>query len=222
MSSLWFINGIKKGIKTENYPSKDPSAGPLWPSRLTGNNSGKCPVEAITPDGWIMEKCIFCRRCLPDYKPTGDQEIFTVRKTENTFRKSFHVFPLDSGACGSCNMEFLSILSPQYDANRLGIFMVNTPRHADAIVIMGVMTSGMKEALDRAYEAMPEPKLVIALGTCAITGGIMGDAPLERSKYHVEISGCPPSPYTILAALNAARGGSNSRVDPESWNRKVR
>ncbi|MCL4307576.1 MAG: NADH-quinone oxidoreductase subunit B family protein [Candidatus Thermoplasmatota archaeon] len=216
MSSIWFLNGVRKGIKTERFPSTDPDAAPQWPSRLSGNNGSNCPIEAITPEGWIMEKCIFCRRCLPDYQPTGDQDIFTVKKSEKTFRKSFHVFPLDSGACGSCNMEFLSIFSPQYDANRLGIFMVNTPRHADAIVIMGVMTPGMKEALDRAYEAMPEPRLVIALGACAVTGGIVGDAPLDRERYHVEIAGCPPSPYTVLAALNAARGGSNSRTDSGS------
>ena len=222
MSSLWFLNGVRKGIKTERYPSTDPVSAPQWPSRLSGNNGDSCPVDAITPEGWIMEKCIFCRRCLPDYQPTGEQDIFTVKKSEKTFRKSFHVFPLDSGACGSCNMEFLSIFSPQYDANRLGIFLVNTPRHADAIVIMGVMTPGMKEALDRAYEAMPEPRLVVALGACAVTGGIVGGAPLDREKYHVEIAGCPPSPYTILAALNAARGGSNSRRDSGSVSMEVR
>ncbi|MEM0156887.1 MAG: NADH-quinone oxidoreductase subunit B family protein [Thermoplasmataceae archaeon] len=222
MSSLWFLNGVRKGIKTERYPSTDPAAAPQWPSRLSGSNGGNCPVDAITPEGWIKEKCIFCRRCLPDYQPTGDQDIFTVKKSENTFLKSFHLFPLDSGACGSCNMEFLSIFAPQYDANRLGIFMVNTPRHADAIVIMGVMTQGMKEALERAYEAMPEPKLVIALGACAVTGGIIGDAPLDREKYHVEIAGCPPSPYTVLSAINAARGGSNRRRDSGSGSGEVR
>lgn len=204
MSSIWFLNGVKKGIKTERYPYAEPVSAPQWPSRLSGYDGGNCPVDAITPDGWVMEKCIFCRRCLPDYKPTGDQRIFTIKKTEDTFRRSFHVFPIDSGACGACNMEFLSIFSPQYDANRLGIFMVNTPRHADAIIVMGVMTPGMKEALDRAYEAMPEPKLVIAMGACAVTGGIMGENPLDREKYNVEIAGCPPSPYTLIAALNAA------------------
>ena len=222
MSSIWFLNGVRKGIKTEKYPSADPAAAPQWPSRLSGNDAGNCPVDAITPEGWIMEKCIFCRRCLPDYQPTGEQGIFTVKKAETMFRKSFHVFPLDSGACGSCNMEFFSIFSPQYDANRLGIFMVNTPRHADAIVVMGVMTPGMRDALDRAYEAMPEPRLVIALGACAVTGGIVGDAPLDREKYHVEIAGCPPSPYTVLAALNAARGGINGHTDSGWGNTEVR
>jgi Ni,Fe-hydrogenase III small subunit len=206
MSSFWFLNGIKKGIKTEKFPSAKPEFPPDWPSGLSGTYSANCPVKAITPEGWIMEKCIFCRRCIPNMQPTKEQDIFTIKSGEDIFRKSFHVFPLDSGACGSCNIEFLSVFSPQYDANRLGIFLVNTPRHADAIVIMGVMTNGMKETLDRAYEAMPEPKLIIALGVCTITGGIMGEPPLDREKYNVEIAGCPPSPYTILAALNAAKG----------------
>jgi Ni,Fe-hydrogenase III small subunit len=218
MSSFWFFNGLKKGIKTEKFPSAKPEFPPEWPSRLSGKYSDNCPVGAITPDGWIKEKCIFCRRCIPDMQPTGEQDIFEIKSGENTFKKSFHIFPLDSGACGSCNMELFSIFSPQYDANRLGIYPVNTPRHADAIVIMGVMTHGMKEVLDRAYEAMPEPKLVIALGACAITGGIIGVPPLDRKKFNVEIAGCPPSPYTILAALNAAKGGKKEMISSEHKN----
>ncbi|MEM0155846.1 MAG: NADH:ubiquinone oxidoreductase [Thermoplasmataceae archaeon] len=221
MSNLWFLKGLKKGIKTEKFPSEAPDTAPLWPSALVGINGGNCPADAITPEGWIREKCIFCRRCLPDLQPTGDQDIFAVKRKYDMFSKSLHIFPLDSGACGSCNMELLSIFSPQYDANRLGIFLVNTPRHADAIVVMGVMTAGMKDALEKAYEAMPEPKLVIALGACAVTGGIMGDSPLDREKYHVEIAGCPPSPYTVLAAINAALGNTNKYIDSGSRSGEV-
>ncbi len=221
MSSFWFLNGVKKGIKTERFPYTDPTDAPEWPSRLIGEAFDGCPANAITQDGWIEEKCIFCRRCLPAFRPTGDQDIFTVKKTERTFRRSFNIFPLDSGACGSCNMEFFSIFSPQYDANRLGIFLVNTPRHADAIVVFGVMTETMQDSLKMAIEAMPEPKLVIALGACAITGGIFGEAPLGREEYHVEIAGCPPSPYSILSALNAAMGGRKRHKDPEIKNSEV-
>ncbi|MGC8608500.1 MAG: NADH-quinone oxidoreductase subunit B family protein [Thermoplasmata archaeon] len=213
MSNFWFLKGLKKGIKTEKFPLADPVSAPDWPSRLTGNFSELCPVEAITREGWVQERCIFCRRCIPNMHATGEQNIFAVKRSDDTFRRSFHLFPIDSGTCGSCNMEFLSIFSPQYDANRFGIFLVNTPRHADAIVVMGVMTDDMKEVLEKAYEAMPEPKLIIAMGACAITGGIIGKPPLEREKYNVEIAGCPPSPYTILAALNMAKGG-NKRKHP--------
>ncbi len=222
MSSLWFLNGIRKGIKTEKFPSAEPVEAPLWPSSLAGSDSDKCPVNAINDGAWTREKCIFCRRCLPDLKPTGDQDIFTIKSGNNTFRRSFHVFPIDSGACGACNMEFFSIFSPQYDANRLGIFVVNTPRHADAIIVMGTMTPGMKDALKKSYDAMPEPKLIIALGTCALSGGITGEPPLDREKYNVEIAGCPPSPYTILAALNAARGSGKRHYKEKEKHTEVK
>ncbi|MEM0158106.1 MAG: NADH-quinone oxidoreductase subunit B family protein [Thermoplasmataceae archaeon] len=205
MSNLWFLEGIKKGIKTESFPKSRPQDAPEWPSRLVGKAVDRCPVNAFVDGKWVEQKCIFCRRCLPESAPSGDQDIFTVKNREKLFKRSLHIFPLDSGACGACNMELFSIFSPQYDANRLGIFIVNTPRHADAIVVMGVMTEGMANALQLAYDAMPEPKLVIALGACALSGGIVGKPPLDSGKYNVEISGCPPSPYTILAAIDAAR-----------------
>ncbi len=222
MSSIWFLNGIRKGIKTEKFPTVEPVEAPLWPSSLVGSESDKCPVNAINNGLWIREKCIFCRRCLPDLQPTGDQDMFTVKSDNKTFKHSFHVFPIDSGTCGACNTEFFSIFSPQYDANRLGIFVVNTPRHADAIIVMGTMTSGMKEALERAYDAMPEPKLVIALGACALSGGIIGEPPLDREKYNVEIAGCPPSPYTILAALNAVMGNGKGHYKENKRNMEVK
>ncbi|MEM3852507.1 MAG: hypothetical protein QXP70_05845 [Methanomassiliicoccales archaeon] len=206
MSNIWFLNGLRKGIKTEKFPASPPEEPPLWPSRLTGEGDTTCPVGAIEEGKWDREKCIYCRRCMPNFRPTGDQRIYTVQKVSPLFKKSFHIYPLDSGACGACNIELQNIFAPQYDANRFGIFLTNTPRHADAIVIMGVYTSGMEEALRLAYEAMPEPKLVIALGACALTGGIMGKAPLQHSEYNVRIAGCPPSPYTILFALLDARG----------------
>jgi len=87
---------------------------------------------------------------------------------------------------------------------RFGIFFTNTPRHADALVVMGIMTEGMREAYMRAYDAMPEPKLVIALGACAISGGIFGSGIPDPD---VVIPGCPPAPYTILDALVRAKGG---------------
>ncbi len=206
MSNFWFLNGLRKGIKTEKFPAKPPEEAPLWPSKLIGYGDAECPSGAIENGNWDMGKCIFCRRCVPVYEPTGEQDIFSSNHNEKIFRKSLYIYPLDSGACGGCNAELFNIFSPQYDANRLNIFITNTPRHADAIVIMGIFTEGMKRALDLAYDAMPAPKVIIALGTCAISGGILGKAPLDREKYSVQIAGCPPSPYTILAALQKARG----------------
>lgn len=206
MSNFWFFEGLKKGRKTERFPREKPSEPPARPSLMKGEGDADCPTDAISDGKWDAGKCIFCRRCEPQFEPTGNQSIFTVRKTEPLLRRSLHLYKLDTGTCGACNIELETIFDPQYDANRLNIFITNTPRHADAIVVMGIHTEGMAEALRNAYEAMPEPKLVIALGACAISGGILGAAPELPGGFHVEIAGCPPSPYTILEAIARARG----------------
>ncbi len=206
IKGLWFLRGLRKGIVTEKFPEVKPGEVALWSTALKGDGNPQCPVEAIVDGKWIFDRCIFCRKCLPSYAPNGNFNIFKVRKKEPSFNKSFHLFPFDSGACGACNAELHNIASPQYDMTRFGIFFTNTPRHADAIVIMGVWTQGMKKALDLALDAMPGPKLVIALGACAATGGIMGKGALAEEKYDVVIGGCPPNPYTILSALEKARG----------------
>lgn len=206
-NSIWFLKGLRKGILTEKFPIAGPAEPPLWPSMLSGNRDADCPTKAIENGKWNQDKCIFCRKCIPVFKPTGKQEIFDVRiKTEKMFKRSIYLYPIDSGTCGACNAEFFSIFSPQYDANRLNIFMTNTPRHADAIVIMGVYSDGMKDVLVRAYEAMPDPKIIIALGACALSGGIMGREPDFPGNLSLKIAGCPPSPYTILDAIYKLRG----------------
>ena len=204
--NFWFLKGIFKGIKTGKFPKKAPLDIAPWSTALDGKGNVDCPVEAIKDGEWNFEKCIFCRRCLPEYAPNGDTAIYKVSGNDMTFKKSFHLFPLDSGACGACNVELHNIAAPQYDMTRLGIFFTNTPRHADAIVIMGVWTEGMGKVLERALEAMPGPKLVIAMGACAISGGIIGTGVTDKINADVVIGGCPPNPYTILSALMKARG----------------
>lgn len=206
MSNFWFYEGIRKGKKTEKFPKAKPLDPPEWPSRLQGNGDVDCPTDAISGGFWNEGKCIFCRRCEPAYHPTGDQSIFSIASNEKMFRHSFYLYRIDSGTCGACNVEFNTIFDPQYDAHRFNIFLTNSPRHADAIVVMGVLTEGMKRVLEEAYEALPEPKLIIALGACAISGGIVGKGAMDGGRYNVEIAGCPPSPYTVLEALTKARG----------------
>lgn len=206
MSNVWFYEGLKKGKKTEKFPRERPLDPPVRPSRLEGSGDAGCPTDAIVDGRWDSGRCIFCRRCEPEFQPTGDHSIYTITETSRVFRNSLYLYKLDSGTCGACNVEMNTIFDPQYDAQRLRIFMTNSPRHADAIVVMGVLTDGMKKVLEEAYEALPEPKLIIALGACAISGGIIGKQAMESGRYNVQIAGCPPSPYTILEAIVKARG----------------
>lgn len=206
MIKNWFLRGALKGVKTERFPAAEPLDPPLWPSRLRGTGDVECPTDAIKDGMWDEKRCIFCRRCLDAYQPTSEQDIFVTGKNAGKFRKSFNLYVVDSGSCGSCNVELSAIFSPRYDANRLGIFIVNTPRHADALVVMGVLTDGMRDVILKALEAMPEPRTIVLLGTCSITGGIMGKGVSLPEETNLILAGCPPSPYTILEGLERLKG----------------
>ncbi|ARM76725.1 NADH-quinone oxidoreductase subunit B family protein [Acidianus manzaensis] len=202
----WFIKGIKKGIKTEKFPQQSPEDVSIWSTKIVKNQGGtvECPTKSIEEEKWNPSRCIFCGRCYPQYSPSNDIGIFEIKQNNKLFKRSFYLYPIDIGTCGGCNFELKLLTSPQYDMSRFGIFFTNTPRHADALLVMGVITERMKEVLERAYDAMPNPKLVIALGTCAISGGLIGNNP--EIKPDVIIYGCPPNPYTILKALIKAKG----------------
>ncbi|WP_375379269.1 NADH-quinone oxidoreductase subunit B family protein [Ferroplasma sp.] len=189
---------MKKRIKTEKLDKYSL----LYPSVLEGVSDYNCPTEAISNGMWNMDRCIFCRQC--DLNPTGKQNTYSIdQKIPDIFKKSLYLYPVDSGTCGACNVEFTTLFSPQYDSSRFKIFMASTPRHADALVVMGIYTEGMERVLREAYDAMPEPKIVIGLGACALSGGIMGKGAME--KYDIRIAGCPPTPSAILNAIIEAR-----------------
>ena len=194
----WFISGLRKRIKTEKLTEYEI----MYPSLLEGISDYNCPTEALKDNKWDMDRCIFCRQC--DLTPTGKQNAYSVKKpVPDIFRKSIYLYPVDSGTCGACNVEFTTLFSPQYDSSRFKIFMANTPRNADALVVMGVHTDGMEKILKEAYDAMPDPKIVIGLGACALSGGIIGREAME--KYDIHIAGCPPTPAAILNAIIEAR-----------------
>ncbi len=203
-SNLWFIKGITKGIQTEKFPDTIPTELAPWSTSLTGSGEASCPTEAISNGKWNADKCIYCRRCFPNYKPTGKLPDVESDKKFGQFSKSFFIYPMDIGSCGACNVELNALSYPQYDLHRLGLFFTNTPRHADAIVIMGIYTDKMQGAFQAAYNAMPDPKTVVAMGACAISGGLLGKPPIADSV--IKIPGCPPNPYAILDALLKVRG----------------
>jgi Ni,Fe-hydrogenase III small subunit len=117
---------------------------------------------------------------------------------------------VDAGSCNGCEHELGLASSPRYDLQRYGLDIVASPRHADVLLVTGAVTSRMAGALRVAYDAMPEPRLLAALGDCALGRGIIGDptelaGPLEDLlPVDLRIPGCPPSPQAIAAHLLAA------------------
>lgn len=121
--------------------------------------------------------------------------------------KSPWVFHMNTGACNACDIEVIAALMPRYDIERFGILLVGSPRHADVMVGTGSITKQMTPRFKRLYEQMPEPKFVIAVGNCAISGGVF------QGCYNIEggydkiipvdmyVPGCPPKPEAIIDAV---------------------
>ena len=127
------------------------------------------------------------------------------------FGKSLHVRSVSTG-CGACDAELSAVYSPIYDANRFGCHLVASPRYADALLITGPVSLAMQNPLERCYDGMAEPRIVIAVGTCAISGGVHkggyagsngADVILPVNIY---IPGCPPHPWSIIHGVLVAMG----------------
>ena len=122
-------------------------------------------------------------------------------------RGSLALRHVDAGSCNGCEHELNAATNPYYDLQRYGLSIVASPRHADVLLVTGQITTRMAEPLRRAYEAMPEPRLVAALGDCSAGCSILGDpaqhaGPLERIvPVDLRIPGCPPTPGRIAEAL---------------------
>jgi Ni,Fe-hydrogenase III small subunit len=123
--------------------------------------------------------------------------------------RSLSIREIDAGSCNGCELEIHALNNPIYDLERCGIRFVASPRHADVLLVTGSVTTNMREALIKTYDATPDPKWVVALGDCAIdggcfagsyacTGGVSNSIPVD-----LRIKGCPPNPLRILEGLLA-------------------
>ena len=117
---------------------------------------------------------------------------------------------VDAGSCNGCELEIHALNNPYYNLEGRGIRFVASPRHADMLLVTGPVAANMKIAVQRAYEATPEPKLVVAVGDCGCTGGIFGESYASCGRVanvipvDVAIPGCPPPPLEILRGIFTA------------------
>ena len=124
----------------------------------------------------------------------------------NSFKRSLWVFHVNSGSCNGCDIEIVAALTPRYDVERFGLKLVGSPRHADVILFTGPITNDMEDKVRRIYEQTPDPKVVLLVGSCGITGGVFHESyhlagPLNRvvpEATCVYVPGCPPRPEAII------------------------
>jgi len=117
---------------------------------------------------------------------------------------------VDAGSCNGCELEIHAANNPYYNLEGLGIKFVASPRHADLLLVTGPVSRNMEEALRRTYEAMPGPKLVVAIGDCGCDGGVFGENYASRGRVanvipvDVAVPGCPPAPDAIIQGILTA------------------
>jgi Ni,Fe-hydrogenase III small subunit len=157
--------------------------------------------------GWIR-KAFRVGRIAEPATPAPRQML----KSPAGVRGSLQIRHVDAGSCNGCEVEIAGAFGPVYDAERFGARLVASPRHADALLVTGVVTHNMAGPLRATIEATPLPRRVIACGDCALNRGVFGDgygvvgAVGEVAPVDVEIAGCPPTPSQIIEALRAVTG----------------
>ena len=156
-------------------------------------------------------------------KSTLDRDAEAARVSSEIHRvlgRSLHLRHLDAGSCNACDWELTALLNPVYDVRRLSIDFVASPRHADGVVVTGPVTRNLETAVRRTVEAVPDPRIVVAVGACAASGGIVGEGYASAGgvdrvlPVDVYIPGCPPRPEAIIFGIMVAVGRLETRRSP--------
>jgi Ni,Fe-hydrogenase III small subunit/ferredoxin len=184
---------------------------------------GRCVAARPDVFGWSAgpDNASLSRTALvvpPDENPQALAAVTAqLRERTRALRRSVHLRHVDAGSDGSEEWEIMALLNPVYDINRLGLFFTASPRHADILLVTGSGAHGMAGPLRTTYEAMPNPKVVIAVGTDAVAGGMVGPSDAAGGgvgavvPVDVWLPGSPPSPFAILSAVLLAVGRMVSR-----------
>jgi Ni,Fe-hydrogenase III small subunit len=224
----WVVSGIRTGIRTTGYPGAPETAAGITPGLPVGGVLGAgaaalaaaCPTHALEAHAGAVtadyRRCVHCARCKPALQWRADYEWAGsgAGRTEfgAPFRRSVHVLVVDAGDCGACLNEVRQLNNPYYNMHRLGFFVTPTPRHADVMLVVGPVTDHMRVALRKIHDAMPPPKRVVAVGACALSGGVFADSFVCAQgvgtllPVDVEVPGNPPPPLAILHGLMVAVG----------------
>ena len=132
------------------------------------------------------------------------------------------VLHFNSGSCNGCDIEILATLTPRYDLERMGVQLEASPRHADVLICTGAVTRQARERLIRIYEQMPNPKFVVAVGSCALSGGVFKgcynvmDGIDQVIPVNAYIPGCPPRPDAIIDGVVKLLDSLSSRPQPRA------
>jgi Ni,Fe-hydrogenase III small subunit/ferredoxin len=198
--------------------------------------------EGPAPIAIDYGKCVACQLCVEAF-PDGvfsysEDRAFGVRRREDlkwlataddpreptsakspaAFHRSLHVRHVDAGSCNGCESELQALNNPLYNMHRLGVFLTASPRHADVLLVTGPVTHAMRAPLLAAYDAMPEPRWVMAIGTCAVAGGIAGGGAFCGNgldgilPVDIYLPGCPPNPAAIIEAFMLLLARKRQRV----------
>lgn len=250
--SQWVIKGLRTGIKSTSYPRALETASGTSPglpaaTRLAAEQAqsvvARCPTGALelAPAGVDvnLRQCIHCMRCARGTDSPMDwergyewaSEASAVddrnRRFGPAFDRSLQILVVDTGDCGACLNEVRQLNNPYYNLHRLGFFLTPSPRHADVLLLVGALTEQMRAPLLKAYDAMPSPKKVVAVGACALSGGIFGRSFTcaggvgELLPVDVEVPGNPPPPLAILHGLLVAVGRKTSASSHRTVSGKV-
>ena len=203
-----------------------------------------CPTNAIqlTPFSLDLGRCVFCDECArvcPSQKVSftagyrmasrtpeglvmreGSNSLGPVEASEQIkklFGRSLKLRSVSAGGCNGCELEVNAMANVNFDMGRYGIDIVASPRHSDGLILSGPISANMAEALELCYEGMPDPKFVIAVGACAISGGVFEESiALDRSflgRFAPElyVAGCPPHPLSIVNGILDLMGHADGR-----------